>query len=523
MGTVWRAYDEILGRDVAIKEISPPMDLAGEEQEAFFRRTFREARAAGRVSHPGVAAIYDVVEDRGHPWIAMELLPPRTLGQVIRERGRLPPAEAAEIGAQILAALRAAHAVKVLHRDVKPDNVLLTPSGRAVLTDFGIATMEGDSSVTRSGAIIGTPAFIAPERAAGGPAGRASDLWSLGVTLYVAVEGRNPFHRGNVLATLSAIRNEEPAPFAHAGPLAPVIAGLLDKDPARRMTAEQLEPRLHAIAARSAPQPTVPIVPPAARAVRSFRLGTSAMAGVGALILGVGMVTGGLAWFSHPDTTARPAAPQIARTPHAPPPSPPERVRQRLVIPAPSARHREDRSRADLIGKDERRYGKPRGEIRRKKGPGRRSADLDGPRRRHDGKTTPPDEQGTPSEDSEESIRPADPRQTIEKTPAPRPPSPSGSPGEPGGYGAGSGLGSQPFQGLGEVGGVVAGESDAVARRGMVEGQGDGVQPLAGKAQPGGQGGVGPVQEITDTRVPQSGHVDPDLVGAPGLQIDVQQ
>lgn len=342
MGTVWRARDEALGRDVAVKELAPPPDLTGRERETFIQRTLREARAAGRVSHPNVATVYDVVEDRGRPWIAMELLPPRTLGEEIRERGRLPPAEVAAIGIQILAALRAAHAARVLHRDIKPDNVLLGPNGRAVLTDFGIATVEDDPSATRTGAVIGTPAFIAPERAAGGPAERASDLWSLGVTIYAAVEGRTPFRGDHALAVLRAVLHEEPHPFVHAGPLAPVIAGLLHKDPARRTTAEQLRPRLQAIATRCPPQATAPIpivaspdhprsahvraaraprgsAPTATPAHQARRATPRTLTALCTLILGVGVVAGGLAWLSH----AKPVAPQVADTPGAATSSPP--------------------------------------------------------------------------------------------------------------------------------------------------------------------------------------------------------
>ncbi|WP_158578537.1 serine/threonine-protein kinase [Spongiactinospora rosea] len=259
MGTVWRAHDETLGRDIAIKKITPPPDLSEPEREAFTTRTFREARAAGRISHPGVAAVYDVLEERGHPWIAMELVPSTTLGAAIRERGALPPMEVARIGVQVIAALRAAHLAGVLHRDVKPDNVLLTDDQRAVLTDFGIATMEGDSPMTRTGMLVGTPGFMAPERAAGGRAVRASDLWSLGATLYLAVEGRSPFHRGHALATLSAILHEEPPPMSHAGALAPVIGALLSKDPRERPTAEQAAARMQAVLSGLEPESTAPI------------------------------------------------------------------------------------------------------------------------------------------------------------------------------------------------------------------------------------------------------------------------
>ncbi|MEV5502613.1 serine/threonine-protein kinase, partial [Nonomuraea fuscirosea] len=264
MGTVWHAHDEVLGRDVAVKEVLPPTGLTGEEREEFAVRTFREARAAGRVAHPGVAAVYDVLEEQGHPWIVMQLVHSRTLGEQIRDEGPMSQLDVASVGLQLMEALRAAHAAGVLHRDVKPDNVLLTEDGRAVLTDFGIATTEDEAPVTRTGILIGTPSFMAPERAAGGRARPASDLWSLGVTLYMAVEGHSPFHRDNALATLGAVMHAEPEPLARAGVLAPVLMGLLRKDPSERMTLDEAERRLSVILAGGAPEQTSPVTLPAA-------------------------------------------------------------------------------------------------------------------------------------------------------------------------------------------------------------------------------------------------------------------
>ncbi|MGW5260178.1 serine/threonine-protein kinase [Microbispora sp. NPDC004025] len=258
MGTVWRAVDQVLEREVAVKELLASAELTGPEREVFTIRTFREARAAGRLSHPSVAAVYDAFEENGYPWIVLELIPSRTLGSVIRDEGPLPPRRVAEIGSQVLAALRVAHANGVLHRDVKPDNVLLADDGRVVLTDFGIAAMEDDSPVTRTGMLIGTPAFIAPERAAGRQAQRASDLWSLGVTLFLAVEGRSPFNRGHALATLAAVMYEEAGPMHNAGPLAPVIEGLLVKDPDHRVSADYAAQHLHAVATGQVTGPVVP-------------------------------------------------------------------------------------------------------------------------------------------------------------------------------------------------------------------------------------------------------------------------
>ncbi|MER7500150.1 protein kinase [Nonomuraea pusilla] len=316
MGTVWQAHDEVLGRDVAVKEVLPPPDLSGPERDGFALRTLREARAAGRVAHPGVAAVYDVLEERGHPWIVMQLVPSRTLGELIREEGPLPPRQVAAIGLQLLEALRAAHAAGVLHRDVKPDNVLLADDGRAVLTDFGIATTEDEAPVTRTGVLVGTPAFMAPERAAGGRAAPASDLWSLGVTLYTAVEGHSPFHRDNALATLGAVLHAEPDPLCRAGMLAPVLLGLLRKNPAERMSLEEAEGRLAAILDGDVVEPTGPVpvaafaspqerdgpAPEPARPARR-RLPLAAAAG-GTLLVAV--VTGGAAWWSsRPPDAAR--------------------------------------------------------------------------------------------------------------------------------------------------------------------------------------------------------------------------
>ncbi|WP_328522785.1 serine/threonine protein kinase [Kribbella sp. NBC_00359] len=235
MGVVWQARDELLGRLVAVKEVLLPPELPDEEREVLRRRTLREARSAARLSHPNVVTVFDVVEEDGRPWIVMELVRSTTLAHAIREYGPLPPREVARIGLQVLAALHAAHRAGVLHRDVKPSNVLLTGDGRVVLTDFGIATLEGDPSLTMSGTLLGSPAFIAPERVQGRGAGTESDLWSLGATLYTAVEGRPPYDRGTTLPTLAAAVTEEPDPARLAGPLWPALEGLLRKNPADRI------------------------------------------------------------------------------------------------------------------------------------------------------------------------------------------------------------------------------------------------------------------------------------------------
>src|SRR6185436_2739388 len=244
MGRVWHAWDQTLGRDVAIKEIVPPEHLLASERDEMRRRTLREARAAARLNHPNVVRVYDVFETNGRPWIVMEFVPSRSLHDVLVSDGPVDPVRAANIGLGVLGALRAAHRAGVLHRDVKPSNVLLGDDGRVVLTDFGIATVEGDATVTRPGLVLGSPAYISPERARDGTAGAESDLWSLGATLYAAVEGRAPFERPNAIATLTALASEEIEPPRNAGSLRWVLNGLLRKDPAARIDAAEAERRL---------------------------------------------------------------------------------------------------------------------------------------------------------------------------------------------------------------------------------------------------------------------------------------
>ncbi|GLW97321.1 serine/threonine-protein kinase [Microtetraspora sp. NBRC 16547] len=247
MGVVWRAHDELLDRAVAVKEVLY-QPMSEEDRAAFNRRTIREARAAGRISHPNVIVVHDVIEEDGRPWIIMQLVRSRSLGQVIREHGPLVPERVASIGLQVLDALCTAHAEGVLHRDVKPENVLLADDGRVVLTDFGIATMPEEAGLTMTGVVTGTPAYLPPERLNGDPATPESDLWSLGATIYAAVEGRAPFDRTSPIATMAAVLHNEPDPVRRAGPLAPVIEGLLDKDPGRRIDAVEAAELLRAAA-----------------------------------------------------------------------------------------------------------------------------------------------------------------------------------------------------------------------------------------------------------------------------------
>jgi eukaryotic-like serine/threonine-protein kinase len=241
MGVVWRARDELLARDVAVKEIVLPPEMDDAERDAGRRRAVREAQLAARLRHPNVVGVYDIVEDDGRLAIVMELVPVGSLSDRLRDHGPLPPAQVARIGLGVLAGLRAAHQAGVVHRDVKPTNILLGPEDRIVLTDFGIAKAVDSPALTTSGIVIGSPAYLAPERAHGQPAGAPADLWGLGVSLYAAVEGRLPFDRPGALATLTAVVSDEPDPFRRAGPLELVISGLLRKDPGARLGAADAE------------------------------------------------------------------------------------------------------------------------------------------------------------------------------------------------------------------------------------------------------------------------------------------
>src|SRR5690349_8709632 len=235
MGVVWRARDQLLDRDVAIKEVQIADSLTDAERATAFQRTLREAKTAARLNHPAVVTVYDVAEDGGRPWIVMQLVHAQSLDQVRADSGPLSPRRAAEMARQLLSALSVAHAAGVLHRDVKPSNVLIGSDDRAVLTDFGIATFADDPKLTQTGMVMGSPGFTAPERIRGEDASPASDLWSLGATIYAAVEGHGPFEqRGGAITTMSAIINEDAPEAPTAGALGPVIAALLRREPTDR-------------------------------------------------------------------------------------------------------------------------------------------------------------------------------------------------------------------------------------------------------------------------------------------------
>jgi eukaryotic-like serine/threonine-protein kinase len=293
MGTVWRARDQVLARDVAVKEVRLP-DLMPTRDRAILReRTLREARVSAKLSHPCVVTVHDVIEADGTPWIVMELVTARSLERVLAEDGPLPARRAAEMGVMLLGALASAHAAGVVHRDVKPGNVLLTRDGRAVLTDFGIAAVDGDPALTQTGMVVGTPGFCAPERIRGAPASPASDLWSLGATLYAAVEGRGPFDgHGSPMAVLTSIVHSDPPPARSAGPLEAVIGTLMSKDPAQRPDAARARQLLTGAAGALGAVPSAATATPAAPGPAPACAGPS-FARAGPVSVGAGPVSAG--------------------------------------------------------------------------------------------------------------------------------------------------------------------------------------------------------------------------------------
>ena len=340
MGTVWRGFDEVLNRDVAVKQVVWPPHFTERERQVACDRAIREAQMAGRLSHRNVVRVYDIAREDGCPWIVMEHLPYKSLHDLVAEQGPLSPARAAQVGLGVLAALRAAHAEGILHRDVKPANILVGRDGRVVLTDFGIARAADMPTLTTEGALLGSPSYIAPERARGGPSGEAADHWGLGASLYAAVEGRPPFNQAGAVATLTAVVSDVPDAPVNAGPLWPLIDGLLRKDPRARVGAAEAERMLRHVADAAAVRH--PVQRPWRRKPSRVRRASLAAA-PGALAVaqgGPGHET--VAWqpaFSGSPppgvTRARPAAPASAVTPEpaAPEVVAPERVAAEAVAP----------------------------------------------------------------------------------------------------------------------------------------------------------------------------------------------
>ncbi|WP_340683967.1 serine/threonine-protein kinase [Amycolatopsis coloradensis] len=301
MGIVWRAQDQVIGRQVAIKELKFPN--APEDASVLSERMLREVRSAGRLNDPAVVTVYDVVTENGATYIVMELVEAPTLADLVRDRGPLPAQQIALVGERVLSALRAAHAAGIVHRDVKPANIMVAPDGRVKLTDFGIAHAADDPRLTTSGMIVGSPAFMAPERVEGRDAMPESDLWSLGTTLFFAAEGIVAFERSTTAATLHAIMTEAPYLTRVQGPLAAAILGLLVTKPEARMSYDQVRSLLAAaqgVQAQPTPpsggtammpqsgQPMTRLAPaPARRNLRPLWLSLAAVAVIGALVGGI--------------------------------------------------------------------------------------------------------------------------------------------------------------------------------------------------------------------------------------------
>lgn len=261
MGAVWSARDEVLGRPVAVKELLLPPGIPDAEAEALRERSLREARAIAALSHPNVVTLYDVVREGAAPFVVMELVPSRSLADLL-VNGPLPEQQVIAIGAAVAAALQAAHAAGITHRDVKPGNVLVADDGRIKLTDFGIARNAADETLTATGLMLGSPAYMAPEIASGGSVRPASDLWGLGATLFAAVEGRPPYDAGTPMATVACVVQDEVPKPSCTGPLAEVISGLMVKDPALRMPLSRVRQLLGAPPAAPEPLPAGPAMGP---------------------------------------------------------------------------------------------------------------------------------------------------------------------------------------------------------------------------------------------------------------------
>ncbi len=249
MGKVWEATDTVLQRPVAVKAVDLPPHLDSDDRTSLRARVMREARAAARIDHPSSVRVFDVLEDEGRLHVVMELVRAPTLEALVAEQGPLAPARVAAMGLGVLGALEAAHAAGIVHRDVKPANVMMLDGDGVKLADFGIASVKDDTRITAAGLVLGTPSYMAPEQALGRPTGAAADLWGLGALLYFAVEGVAPFDRGEALPTLNAVLHDPPRPMERADGLAPALSALLVKDPEARATAPESRAALERVTA----------------------------------------------------------------------------------------------------------------------------------------------------------------------------------------------------------------------------------------------------------------------------------
>ncbi|GAA2722906.1 protein kinase domain-containing protein [Actinocorallia aurantiaca] len=276
-GRVWRALDGVLEREVALKEFLVRPGWTPAQQELMVGRVMREARAAARLSHPGVITVHDIVHHKGVPTLVMEFVRGGSLGALIGREGRLSPERAAVIGFELLDAVGAAHAAGIVHRDLKPDNIMID-GRRVIITDFGVASLADSTALTQAGTVLGTPLYMAPEQIEGLPATGAADLWSVGATLYTAVEGETPFSAPTLASLFHAILNTPARPFRHAGALEPLLSALLQKDPGLRpsvtQAAEALKPLLGQGAGQGMAPPETPAGTPDRDAEDATRYGT---------------------------------------------------------------------------------------------------------------------------------------------------------------------------------------------------------------------------------------------------------
>ncbi|MEU7829154.1 serine/threonine-protein kinase [Nonomuraea sp. NPDC049129] len=315
MGTIWLAHDELLDRQVAIKEVLLPQSLAPAERAEALQRAMREAMAAAQLRHPGIITIHDVLSEDGRPWIVMELLRGRDLKDAVAAEGPWSPERTAAIGLRVLEALSVAHAHGIQHRDVKPANVFLTDDGRVVLTDFGIARLEDQATITESGLLIGSPGFIAPERLRGERGGPESDLWSLAATLYAAVEGQAPYVGTSPMSVLRDALTLPPRPPQRAGNLGPVLVMMLARDPYQRPAPQAAEQLLRRVAEGG---PAMAVTQPMAG--RANRLPIV----VGGAVVAAAVLAGTVAFVAlrPADTPATPVAETVKQQPHTTSPTP---------------------------------------------------------------------------------------------------------------------------------------------------------------------------------------------------------